>query len=250
MIDLAPVESTVKPLLWPCRIGGMFTTTVEFEVVMVDGAVEVTGPNLRWISSGARRRLITFSMLRRMLKVNNISNSEWRLYRAWVRSEVTARAPLLIVLMAQALAGRFAKAGFLLAAVLILVPHHAMLRTCELYELRTGDVHMSQRSCLLVLRETKMCQRNCVHQGTTIDDSWLIERVRQVLAATAPGQTLVQMSPHKFLTLRKQACLATGMPSRYTPYGLRRGGAMTMFQCCCILLPSDGQRSVGTSRCL
>ena len=35
MIDLAPVESTVKPLLWPCRIGGMLAATVEFQVVIV-----------------------------------------------------------------------------------------------------------------------------------------------------------------------------------------------------------------------
>ena len=134
--------------------------------------------------------------------------------------------------MAQALAGRFAKAGFLPAAVLILVAHHTLLRTRELYELRTGDVHLSQRSCLLVHREINMGQRVGVHQETAIDDSWLIERVRQVLAVTAPEQTLVQMSPKKFRTLRKQARLATEMQSRYTPYGLRRGGATTVFQCC------------------
>ncbi len=86
-------------------------------------------------------------------------NGAWRLYKAWGRSEPVTRAPPLTVSMAQAMAGHFVSQRLPSLAVMTLLAHHCMLRTCELFELRTGDVSFLPGRALLVLRETKMGQR-------------------------------------------------------------------------------------------
>ncbi len=115
---------------------------------------------------------------------------------------------------------------------MILVGHHSMLRTCELFELRTGDVTFLADRALLVLRETKMGQRVGIHQETTVTDGWLLPRMRALHAATTPGLPLVGMTPTAFRGMWKEARAATGIPAKYTPYSLRRGGATAMFQWC------------------
>ena len=132
----------------------------------------------------------------------------------------------------QALAGYFVKRRHYGAAVMILAGHRCMLRTCELFELRTGDGTFLADRALLVLRETKMGQRVGVHQETTVTDSWLLPRLRAIHAATTPDLPLVGMSPNAFRATWKEARAFTGVPTRYTPYSWRCGGATAMFQWC------------------
>ncbi len=125
-----------------------------------------------------------------------------------------------------------AKDGYASTAVMVLVGHHCMLRTCELFELRTGDVTFTNRSALLVLRETKMGQRLGIHQETTVSDEWLVRCLQRAHAATRPGCCLVGVTPYRFRALRAACRAETGIPRKYTPYSLRRGGATAMFQWC------------------
>ena len=159
-------------------------------------------------------------------------NGAWRLYKAWGRSEPVTRAPPLTVGMAQAMAGHFASNRLPSLAVMTLIAHHCMLRTCELFELRTGDVTFLPGRALLVLRETKMGQRVGIHQETTVADEWLLGKLRTLHARTRRGCTLLGVSPAEFRKHWRLARIAAGVPPKYTPYSLRRGGATCMFQHC------------------
>ena len=159
-------------------------------------------------------------------------NGAWRLYKAWGRSEPVTRAPPLTVGMVQALAGHFAKNQMPSLAGMTLIAHHCMLRTCELFELRTGDVTFLPRRALLVLRETKMGQRVGVHQETTIVDEWLLGKLRLLHARIRSGFPLLGVSPTEFRRQWRLARIAVGVPAKYTPYSLRRGGATRMFHHC------------------
>ena len=159
-------------------------------------------------------------------------HGSWKLFKAWGKSEVVHRAPPLPMLFAQALAGEFARQGFCSAAVLILVAHHCMLRTCEMLSLRTGDFADGKDGIMLTLRETKMGQRVGIHQQTTVVDPWLVSRLRRAIHATPIGQLLIGMTPARFRALWSISRTQTGVPRRYTPYSLRRGGATAMFSCC------------------
>ena len=83
-------------------------------------------------------------------------NGVWRLYKAWSKSEKPVQAPPMIKIMAQAFAGYYESKGFVEAATMILVAFHCILRTNEFMELRTGDVSVSGRGLLLMLRDTKI----------------------------------------------------------------------------------------------
>ncbi len=159
-------------------------------------------------------------------------NGAWRLYKAWGRSEPVTRAPPLTVGMAQAMAGHFANNQLPSLAVMTLIAHHCMLRTCELFELRTGDVSFLPGRALLVLRETKMGQRVGVHQETTVSDEWLLAKLRTLHARTRSGSVLLGVTPTEFRKQWRLARMAVGVQQKYTPYSLRRGGATCMFQHC------------------
>ncbi len=91
-------------------------------------------------------------------------NGVWRLYKAWSKSEKSVQAPPMIKIMAQAFAG-----------------FHCILRTNEFMELRTGDVSVSGRGLLLMLRDTKIGQRLGVNQEVALSGAWLCRRVREAV---------------------------------------------------------------------
>ncbi len=132
--------------------------------------------------------------------------------------------------MAQAVAGHIALQGEPAAAVLTLVGHHCILRTGEMFELRTGDCTLGDRGVLLVLRETKMGQRIGVHQETTVKDPWLAARLKRVFKHTRKGDKLMGCSPDRYRACWSKARKALGLPKAFTPYALRRGGATALFQ--------------------
>jgi integrase len=159
-------------------------------------------------------------------------NASWRLFHTWRRTEPVKQAPPLSVSMVQCMAGAFVEQGELELAILVLLSHHCILRTCELLSVRTTDASIVTAGVLLILRETKVGQRMGVHQEVAVKDKWLVPRFRWLLSARPPGSLLLPCTPALF---RKKWALARkrcGLPAAFTPYSLRRGGATSLFQQC------------------
>ena len=91
-------------------------------------------------------------------------NASWRIFGAWKRSEPAKQAHPLTVAMTHGIAGWFRLKGHFEASVGILLAHHAILRTGELFELRKGDIKFSGKTAHLILRDTKVGQRYGVRQ--------------------------------------------------------------------------------------
>ena len=58
----------------------------------------------------------------------------------------------------------FVEQGEIEIAILVLLAHHCIFRTCELLDLRTTDATVIGTGVLLILRDTKVGQRIGVHQ--------------------------------------------------------------------------------------
>ena len=65
-----------------------------------------------------------------------------------------------------------------------------------------------------------------------MSDEWLVRCLQRAHAATRPGCCLVGVTPYRFRALWAACRAETGIPRKYTPYSLRRGGATAMFQWC------------------
>ena len=61
-------------------------------------------------------------------------------------------------------------------------------------------------------------------------NKWLVGRLRRWASTLARGETIMQCSPVRFRWVWAQARKELRVPERYTPYGLRRGGATSCFR--------------------
>ena len=154
----------------------------------------------------------------------------WRLYHAWSKTDERRQAPPIELLLAQAFAGYFVAAGEAGAALCILAAHDCILRNSEFYELRTGDLVAPKQGLLLSLRDTKMGQRLGVTQQVLCKNKWLVGRLRRWASTLARGETIMQCSQVRFRWVWAQARKELRVAERYTPYGLRRGGATSCFR--------------------
>ena len=154
----------------------------------------------------------------------------WRLYKAWGRCERPKQAPPMPKSVMRALAGWFEQQGHRGAATMIVVAFHHILRSNEFMAIVGADVVSESGYLLVILRDTKIGQRLGINQEITIKSKWLRQCVLDARSAITPGFPLLGMQPQSFRKLWKTALRATGVPSSYTPYSLRRGGATCWFQ--------------------
>ena len=131
--------------------------------------------------------------------------------------------------MVHGIDGWFRRNGYRNGSVGILLAHHTLLRTGELFELRKGDVTFVAKTAHLVLRDTKIGQRYGVLQEVACTDPWLTSQLVAVVAGTPDGNCVLGLKPAKFRKLWRDACKACGIPGKYTPYSMRRGGATCLF---------------------
>ena len=113
---------------------------------------------------------------------------------------------------------------------MIVVAFHHILRSNEFMAIVGADVVVESGYLLVILRDTKIGQRLGINQEITIKSKWLRQRVLDARSSTTPGFPLLGMQPQAFRKLWKAALRATGVPSSYTPYSLRRGRATCWFQ--------------------
>jgi hypothetical protein len=200
---------------------------------VVDFDIQIT----KWVaciySEGGSKSLLAdaLSGLSHMvLALRGHLNASWRLFHTWRRSEPVKQAPPLSVSMVQCIAGAFIEVGEIDLAILVLLAHHCVLRTCELLSLRETDASVMAKGVLLILRDTKVGQRIGIHQEVAVKDPWLVPRLRWLLSQRTKGALLMPCTPHNFRKKWAQARVRAGLPAAFSPYSLRRGGATSLFQ--------------------
>jgi integrase len=156
----------------------------------------------------------------------------WRLYGTWTKSEPPSQAPPMTVAMVHAMAGFFASLGERAAAIMILVAFNCILRIAEMCKLRPIDCTATAKSVLMVLIDPKVGGRAGVHEQVTCTDPWLAPLLSQLVNTTPSGGRLLGMDGFKFRRIWKKGRTALGLPAKYTPYSIRRGGATALFKHC------------------
>ncbi len=218
----------VKEFFKWCKQAGLTTprTTEEFDQVLSEwaGCLWAEGDARSILANGLSGLSHFVPSLRRKL------NGAWRLHAAWVRSEPAHQAPPMTLSMVQAMAGWFVERGYHSAAVGILLAFNVILRTGELCDLRTTDFTAGVKCVLLILRDTKIGARLGVHQEASCKDPWLVAKLKGQLKLLPRGALLIGMSAKNFRSLWRQALKALGIPKKFTPYCLRRGGATSLFR--------------------
>ena len=96
-------------------------------------------------------------------------------------------------------------------------------------QLLVGDCVIGKDTIVLTLRDTKIGVRTGIHQTVDIDDPWLVACFSAMVQDKQRGQRLVSCDPATFRKRWKQALKALRIPAVYNPYGLRRGGATSLF---------------------
>ena len=162
--------------------------------------------------------------------LKNRLNGSWRLKKTWCKVEPSRKASPFNLLMCQAMAGYFCRCGYQRAALVIMLSFACILRTAEFMNLLVSDIVSTDETIFLTLRDRKVGQRLGVVQTTSCTDKWLCPRLRKSLRGRSNGERVVDMSAHTFRRIFAAGRQAMGLPSTYTPYSIRRGGATALFK--------------------
>ena len=161
--------------------------------------------------------------------------SSWRLYKAWGRHELPARAPPLTQTFTQALAGKAFELSRGDIAVALLVAFEALLRTGELLSLTKCNVDIAPdfSTAVLNLGFTKAGSRIGSQESVTIDNSMVVKILAARLSVMQPGDLLLPKGPFEFRRVFKQLLKELHLHDMgFKPYSLRRGGATHHFRSC------------------
>ena len=107
-----------------------------------------------------------------------------------------------------------------------------VLRISELLGLRredvadAGDARLDSGFASTALRIRKA--KTGRNQFVTIDDPAVRQLVRELVAATDPGQPLFPSTPPQFRARFKHVCAELSLSPAYVPHSLRHGGATRM----------------------
>ena len=164
----------------------------------------------------------------RVLK--NQLNGAWQLHNCWSRIELPKRAPAIPSNTARGIAGYFLKRGFEGTCLMVLIAHHCILRTAEMLSLLSTDITFSDVGALLVLRDTKMGGRIGVTEQVTVTEPALRRALERWVSKRMRGLPVCELSAYKFRKTWHEAIRRLHLPPETQPYGLRRGGATTLFQ--------------------
>ena len=111
-----------------------------------------------------------------------------------------------------------------------MVVFNCILRIAEMCKLRPLDCQATDFSVLLILIDTKIGGRAGVHEQVTCTDPWLAPILAKLVRSTPLGTNLLRIEGFKFKRIWKKGRAALGLPPKYTPYSIRRGGATALFK--------------------
>jgi integrase len=160
-------------------------------------------------------------------------NQSWRLYKAWAQNEGVHRAVPLSVEMLLAICGKSWHRGEHALCLALLLGFHCTLRTGEMLNLRLGDIEMTGERSTAVIRLgwTKGGKRRGTTEEVVCDDGRLSEGLRGFCTGRDPREPLIDMPGAAFRKWFANLCaeFSAGRRLRFTPYSLRRGGALFHF---------------------
>ena len=169
----------------------------------------------------------TLSGLQHVLMAKRILPSAWRLFGAWAKNELPARAPPMPLLVCLAIAGYANSKGRTDYGTMILLGFHCFLRTIELFSAVAQNLWLdAQGTGSILLPITKSGQRIGAPESVTIDDPSVGKRLLVLKSRLQPGAPLIQGSMHEFRVFFNEALEALSLQALgFRPYSLRRGGA-------------------------
>ena len=157
----------------------------------------------------------------------------FKLLGVWGKLEMPCRAPAMLPIIAEAVAGLSLRDNNLQFAAMILFGFHGMLRPCELLSLRTKDLLVNESSDSLVidLGISKSGQRLGVREYAIIEDAKTVAFAQLLVSKLPPEQILWNSSQAEFRKVFASYIAELGLASvGYTPYSARRGGATEHFK--------------------
>ena len=157
----------------------------------------------------------------------------WRLFQAWQRAELPARATPFTYQTLSGMAGVFLHWGDTRTAVGLLLGYHGILRTGELLNLKKGDMDIDADNgrAVLDLGLTKGGLRQGAVESCIITDGRLVGLAQEVYRDLQPGDPLVPWSGPAFRRMFDQALIKLGLQDQgFKPYSMRRGGATHFYR--------------------
>ena len=139
----------------------------------------------------------TLSGLQHVLMAKRILPSAWRLFGAWTKNELPARAPPMPLLVCLAIAGYANSKGRTDYGTMILLGFHCFLRTIELFSAVAQNLWLdAQGTGSILLPITKSGQRIGAPESVTIDDPSVGRRLLVLKHRLQPGAPLMKRLWH------------------------------------------------------
>ena len=156
----------------------------------------------------------------------------WRLWNAWGRHELPARAPPLTPGMVFGLAGVLWSWELHDMAILVLLGFEFFLRTNELLSILVAHVTIGHKpgAVFVQLPSTKTTTRSGGVESVSCSSLLLQRLLTLVCGKLRPGDAILQRTPAQFRVAFDKALSALSLPLCYRPYSLRRGGATEHFR--------------------
>ena len=159
----------------------------------------------------------------------------WRLFSAWRKLEVPARAPPLTSQLVRSMVAYALHHDDLIWASLLLLGFYGLLRTGEILKLAACDILIGSGHLIISLLDTKTGKRKGGQESIHIDDPLTFEVTSAALALqTSRNLMSAPLWPYSGTAFRKKFayyCARFGLQKfGFRPYSLRRGGATSHFQ--------------------
>lgn len=151
----------------------------------------------------------------------------WRLLGSWAKAEMPQRAPPFPQEIVYALAHWAAQQGYADMALLLVLGFHTYARSGELFACRVTDLTLDPASCLGTwsLPTSKSAERLGTQEILTITDSWIGLAIL-AFVSRGPRRLLVSaVSAQKQRQRLAEGLRSLGLPSCFSWYSVRRGGA-------------------------
>ena len=158
--------------------------------------------------------------------------SGWRLWSAWGRLELPARAWPLLPDQLDAICWVAAQWDLIDVAIALWVGFDALLRTAEFVGLRVGQLHFKAdlTACFVSLPETKGSARKGAPEGVAVKAPALVRLLAKHCNRLQAGDLVLRRSPTQFRAAFKALVAAVNLHGEYKPYSIRRGGATAWFR--------------------
>ena len=155
----------------------------------------------------------------------------WRLMKTWATNELPNRAPPLTEGILKAMVGWSIFHQHFTFALSLLVGFYSLLRTGELLQLQSWNIHMSSHAqpAVISLGLTKSGKRQGAAESVTLTERNVL-KLLWFWKQQVPDHTFLTSKPHVWRQLFNECLQGLDIQQwGFRPYSLRRGGATSLF---------------------